>query len=346
MKLKYLFAALVSVLFLVLAMRGFQFRDAAAALSSADPRYILPALGSYFLSYVFRTVRWRIILAPIKKVEHLRLFRYLVIGYTANNLLPARLGEFIRAYVTGVKEGISRTSSFAGLVLERIFDGVTIVLIFTGLLFMFDLDHPWLRATAYTAALCFLGGLGFLLALTFRRAAALAFAEFFLHLLPERAAAGIRALLLKFIGGLDLLRRPGPFIASFLLSFPVWLAEGGVYYLYLQAFHVDVPWHAAALALVVVNLSAMIPSSPGMVGVFQFACSEALAIYGVAAGVGLTLSVAVHATQIIPVTVLGLVFLSRMGLSLFSLQRAAARSGEGNGGNAAEEDPTRTDNPP
>ena len=331
MKWKYIFAAGVSLVFLWLAFRQFDFGEAHDAIAAADLRFVLPALAAYLVSFIVRTYRWQIMLKPVRSLPLKNLFQYLVIGYTANNLLPARLGEFVRAYVTGQREGISRTSAFASVVLERIFDGATIVFVLVLLMFAGSVDWPVLRATAWTGAIVFSGGLAFLFALAYQRDRALKLARAMLSKLPKKLARTFDSLLVKFLSGLDLLRHPSRFIGSFMLSFCVWAAEGAVYYFYLQAFHLDAaPWHAAALALVAVNLSGMIPSSPGMIGVFQFFCQQALFLYGIPKSTGLTLSVAVHATQIVPITLLGLIFLSKMGLNLMELGKAdISENGEG-----------------
>ena len=72
-------------------------------------------------------LRWQIILAPTKRVSFVSAFAVLMVGFTANNLLPARIGELVRAYTLGRKENLSKSLSLATIVVERVFDGITIM---------------------------------------------------------------------------------------------------------------------------------------------------------------------------------------------------------------------------
>ena len=334
MKFKTLITVLISALFLAMAVWNFDTEEFVKALREVHPLYFLPAFTFYLLSFLFRTFRWGRMLRGVKAIAPRPLFSYLVIGYMANNLLPARLGEIVRAYVTGKQERMSRSSAFASIVIERLFDGLTIVMLLVVLILTSGLDRAWLRYMAWVSSLLFLGGLAFLFALTFQQESALALAKRAVRLLPRQAGEKILHILGRFVAGLQLLRTPRDLAVSFFSSFLVWGCEVMVYVIYLHAFEINVPLHAALLALIVVNLSSLIPSSPSYIGVFQFACIKSLEVFGVGASTALAWSVAIHATQIIPITLLGLFLLGRMGLSMREL-RAVKLDERGNG--ASEE---------
>ncbi|RJO69440.1 MAG: UPF0104 family protein [Myxococcales bacterium] len=337
-KIKTALAILVSAVFLWLAVRQFDVEEFVSVIGQLHPSYILPALAAYLLSFVFRTVRWRVMLRTQKTILLPRLFTYIVIGFTANNLLPARLGEIVRAYVTGKREKMSRSSAFASVILERLFDGVTIMMLLVALMFVAGpaLDRPWVRYLAWVSAALFVGGLGLLVLLAYQHDRALALATLLLRLAPERLAAKAMHILTRFVAGLSLLKHPGDVLLSILLSFGVWGSEVLVYLIYLKAFDIAAPPVAAFLALVVVNLSSLIPSSPGYIGVFQFACKESLSLFGVGATTALAWSVAIHATQVLPITLLGLVFLSRLGFSMREIRHVELdENGPENGAGSA-----------
>ncbi len=321
MKVRIALTIAVSAVFLILAVRNIRFEEFLHAVEQMNPVYFLPAVSCYFASFFFRTLRWKIMLRSVKSIAMGPLFRYIVLGYMANNLLPARLGEVVRAYVTGKQENMSRSSAFASVILERLFDGITILMLLLFLIFAAELDAGWLRYLAWASAGLFMGALGFLFALTYARERVLGITERVVRYLPEALSSKILHILHRFVAGLKLLRRPGDFFFSIAMSFPVWLCEVLVYYLYLKAFRIDVPFKAAVLALVVVNLSSLIPSSPGFIGVFQYACVKSLAVFGVGSTLALAWSVAIHSTQIVPITLLGLAILSRMGLSMGEISR-------------------------
>src|ERR1700752_2343939 len=101
-----------------------------SAFLRADYRWIVIALPVFLSGYLVRGLRWHHLLAPIQRVPTRGLLPYLVIGFMANNVLPGRVGEFVRPYLTGKRFGISRTASFATVVLERVFDGLTMLAVF------------------------------------------------------------------------------------------------------------------------------------------------------------------------------------------------------------------------
>jgi glycosyltransferase 2 family protein len=98
--------------------------------------YIIPTIIIIFLSHYLRAVRWSTLIAPIKKVSTLNLFSATVIGFMANSVLPARVGEIVRPVLIARKENIKITTSFATVVMERIFDILSIIVIVSLLFFI------------------------------------------------------------------------------------------------------------------------------------------------------------------------------------------------------------------
>ena len=119
-------------------LRNVAFKDLADSFKTVDYIYLVPAVAILLLSFVFRALRWRLLMAPMKKVPVAGLFSPLMVGYMAN-ILPARAGEFIRAYLLGKKHGIPFSGAFASIVVERLFDIVAILLLFAWV-FMFNPD--------------------------------------------------------------------------------------------------------------------------------------------------------------------------------------------------------------
>src|SRR5690242_1391340 len=127
-KLKFWLGLIVSLVFLYLAFQGQDFGKIGQALGEANYWWLLPALGAYFLGVYVRAIRWHYLLGPLKKVSVKRLFPVVVIGYMANDVLPVRMGEVVRAYVLGKRENVSKTGTLATIVVERIMDGITMLL--------------------------------------------------------------------------------------------------------------------------------------------------------------------------------------------------------------------------
>jgi len=139
----------ISVFFMAMLFRKIDFHQLGAALRIVDYRYIALAVAFTFMSYFLRAVRWRYLLISEKDIPLSSLYPATIIGYMANNILPARLGEFVRAYVLARREGLDTPAVFASLVIDRLFDGSTVLLILLATLFTLQL--PGNMADAGTA---------------------------------------------------------------------------------------------------------------------------------------------------------------------------------------------------
>ncbi|MCL5961132.1 MAG: flippase-like domain-containing protein, partial [Chloroflexi bacterium] len=120
---KFWLGLAVSCVFLYLAFRGQDFGQIGRAIRKANYVYVLPALAAYFAGIWIRAMRWRYLLSPVADRPARRLFPVVVIGYMANDILPVRMGELVRAYVLGEREQISKSATLATILVERIFDG-------------------------------------------------------------------------------------------------------------------------------------------------------------------------------------------------------------------------------
>ena len=100
--------------------------------------WLVPALLSIFVRFWLTAVRWRVLLGSTKRIGLHRLFGVTMIGFMANNVFPARIGEFVRAYALGRSESLAAPLAFATIVIERIFDGLTLLLFLGGGLFFFS----------------------------------------------------------------------------------------------------------------------------------------------------------------------------------------------------------------
>lgn len=312
---------LLTILFLWLALRNVDIAAVRDALGSANYLYLIPALLSGAVGYCMRTLRWKLILAPTKDIPFVRLFPVLMTGFATNNLLPARIGEFVRAFLLGSREGVSRSLSLATVVVERVCDGLTLIALMTVTLILFPLPvtDPKLRAVEIMATGIFGAATVILVALLFFPAPFLSLARFFLRPLPSALSGRIEGLLVSFIQGLNALRSPLALAGIAGLSVLVWLAEAGTYAFVLLAFPLNLAWGewlaAASFLLVFVNLGIMIPSAPGYIGTYQFFAKLALGAFQVSSATAIGLSFVAHALQYSFITGVGLFCLWRLGLT-------------------------------
>jgi uncharacterized protein (TIRG00374 family) len=321
---------ILTAIFLALAVRNVDLGLVAAELAAADYRLLLPAVTCTLAGYLLRTVRWQLILHPIHRVPLGTLFRVLMLGFATNNVLPARIGEVVRAYTLGRKAGVPASQSLATIVVERVFDGLTLLLLMAVALQVapVPLDNDRLRLVEIASIAIFVTALVVLVLLLFLESRALALLAWLLRPLPRRLGQRLALLAESFIAGLRCLRHPGILIQVAACSLLVWGAEAASYAFITQAFNLGLApqqqFGAVLFLLVFVNLGIMIPSAPGYIGTFQFFARLALAAFGVPGERAIGLAVLAHAMQYTLVTGIGLVVLWREQWSLARIARAPA----------------------
>ncbi len=327
LKKRTLIGLLVSTVLLYLAFRKVDARLLAESFARAEYIWLVPAFFLMLISIVFRALRWKYLIRPITEAEFFHLFSASAIGLMANNLLPARLGEIARAWVIGEKAGISKTASFATIVVERVFDGFTVIFFLVVVLLFGGLDFPApMRKVAYAAVAFYILALVFLAMLRFKREKAFTIAKVLTVRLPAGAAAKVMKLLGSFVEGLTVLKRPRDIAAAGLLSFLVWIPNIIVMHLMIRSFGVDIQVLASITVFIIVTFGIMIPSAPGFVGTVQYCFIIGLGLFRVHESEALSISIVYHAGIFIPMTAAGLFCLAREGMS-FSGLRAAVKEG-------------------
>jgi uncharacterized protein (TIRG00374 family) len=323
-KWKLLMGILVSLVFLYLAFRKVDYTELWQALKGANYWFIIPNVILTIFSMWMRAFRWKYMVNPIKKVNLGRLFSSVMIGFMANNVLPARLGEFIRAYSLGTKENISKSASFATIVVERVFDGFSILFILWVTLLLFPFPD-WVKKGSNLFLIMNLGILAFLIFLEIKTDSTLKFSQFIFKVLPYKLRIKAEETLLKFISGLKVFRDVSSLIWILTWSILIWVVIGISNYFIFLAFGLRPPIQASFILLVIVCLGVMLPSSPGFVGTFQFFSIVALARFGYDKNIALPFSIVLHACQYFPVTLLGLYYLKKEHLSLKTLEEESVK---------------------
>lgn len=314
----------ISAVFLYLALRGLDLVEVWYNIRTARYWWLIPGVAIYFFGVWARTWRWHYMLRPVKTVPLVRLFPIVCIGYMGNNIYPARIGEVIRAFVLRGTEGVSVSVSLATILVERIFDGVTMLLfVFVGLPLAPSIPGDW-RRFVIIFSLLFFGALGVFFAVAVSpRTAQRVYNWFIDHLVPTRFREPIRGFADRFMEGLAFLRSPRDVAMIFVTSLVVWLAETGKYWFVMHAFDFEVSFFVLMLMNGVVNLFTTIPSAPGYIGTFDEPGIEILKAFGVEGSIAAAYTLVLHAALWFPITALGVWFLWRIGLSWSDLGKAS-----------------------
>ena len=315
MKKKVLLGVLISIVFLVLAFYKANFREVWKALEQANYIYIIPNIFLLLLAMWLRAYRWKFMVKPIKEVRTSRLFSSIMIGFMANNLLPARLGELVRAYVSGEKEKISRSASFATIVVERVFDGFSLLFIFW-LALIFSSFPGWVKRGANIMLIINVAALLILLLLEVKQEATVRFIQRVLGFLPQKVSSKASQLLVKFTSGLKVFRNWKDMLWIVLWSLAIWGITGMSNYFVLMAFNMHPPFQASFIILIFVSFAISLPSAPGYVGTFHWACVAALSLYKIPTDSAQAFSIVLWACQYFPITIIGLFYLRKEHLSL------------------------------
>ena len=243
------------------------------------------------------------------------MFSGVAIGYMANNLLPARLGEFIRAYIMGKKEGISKSSTLATIVVERIFDGLALLFFLVIISILFSLPL-WIKESGIAAGAFFLMLTTFLILLMIKKAAGIRLVKKAIGIFSDHLAIKVGNLLNNFLYGLKIVNHKRNIFWAFIFSIIVWLSESLTYYIISLSFGIDLPIYVALLTMIIVNIGILIPSAPGYIGAFEFFCISALGIFAVEKSIALSFAIVLHAVLFVPITVIGIFYFWKENLNL------------------------------
>lgn len=273
--------------------------------------------------YVIRALRWRVLLVPVDPHTTFgNRFRALLIGFMANNLLPARVGEFARAWVLGrVEPRVSAGAAFGSLVVERVLDGLVLGAFLAGATLLPGFPQGALGdgfTTLLRAAMGLLAVLvgGTTVLLLFPRFV-LRVAEGGARLLPRSVGRPVVDALHAFLASLEVVRSPGLMLQAGLWSVAFWLWHGVSFYLAMLAFGIDLGFVAAVFTEAVVGFGVALPAAPGFFGTFHVSAQFALeTVYGAPSAETLAFAYAYHLGGFIPVTLLGLWYVRSIGLSL------------------------------
>jgi glycosyltransferase 2 family protein len=304
----------ISLAFLVLALQGINLKALGAALRQADYIWLLPAIAITLAILAVKGVRWQLLFLPEYHLPFAPVFTALSAGYLASNVLPARLGEVVRVLLLASEEPVGVARTVSTIVVERLLDILSLLIILVSLLPFITLPPAMTRAAQSLGLLALLGSV-ILLLLSFWKERVLHWTRSVLRHIRFLDRPAVYQALGHLIDGFATLRgRLG--LALIALSLLSWFGSVAVAWCVGQAFALSVPVTAMAFTVVVVALGMVIPSSPGYIGVFHYLVTVALAPFGVPKDVALSFAFVWHGLNYVELSVVGLVALAVHGTSL------------------------------
>lgn len=325
---------LLSALFLYLFLKNLDLTQVWTVIRQGKTSWLLLALGLNILNYIMRSYRWRFFLQPIKKnIGMWNLYKTTVIGFALSSIFPARIGEVVRPYLLGMKENISRSAALATVVVERLFDTLTVL--FMLVFYLLVLIQPQelsqeardslvqLKRAGFYVFAVVLAGLIFLYYLKNSPAAVRKVARWFERFLPKKAAEKIDGVLDSFVEGLSILHDRIILLKISFWSILFWMVISLSFWASVKAYRPDFPFTGTFLIMILLAIGIAVPT-PGGVGSFHFMCKFGLTkFFGVPDAQAASIALVFHAIGFIPVTIQGLLFLWHEGLSTKKLSSIA-----------------------
>ncbi len=306
--------SLVFLAFFIYRSRG-DLGEIPDAFAHANYWWVAASIPVYFAGAWFRAWRWKYLMRPLGELRVTALYPIVIIGFMANNLVPARAGEFVRAYVVGEREKVSKMAALGTIAVDRVFDGITLLpfLLVVGAISGVNSE---LRTIAIWMTAIFGLGLIVLVVLALSEELSRRFIGLVLRFVPARLKPNVRTLAESFLTGLHSFRSPVDMFLASATSVASWLLEATMYYMVGLAFGLHLGFDIYLLICAGANLAIAVIATQGGVGPFEFVAQQTAIHFGVASGLASAYAVALHALVLLPVIAVGLYALWAINLSL------------------------------
>jgi uncharacterized protein (TIRG00374 family) len=270
---------LVSAVLLYYALRGVDWGRVWRLIAHADLRYIAAATALTCGSFFLRSVRWRILLNAEGRLPVGTVFWANMAGYLGNSFLPARAGELVRSLLICGQSGLSKAYVLTTALSERMMDAIALVLWSSLVLLRVNPKPAWMQDVSGGMAIAAAAGALFVVVLPHTGG----LLESIVKRIP--LPASLRALLLGLVEqvllGVRAFHNWGRLAGFAALTVAIWLSDALGVMTGAHALGLDVTFPVAMLLLAGLGLGSALPSTPGYVGVYQFAAVSILTPFGI-----------------------------------------------------------------
>ena len=330
---------LISGICLWLFLKDMEWGRVIEALGEAEYFYVLPSLLVSILVYVLRALRWQSLVSEVKRVSFTNILSAAAIGFMANNILPARAGEIVRTVILGKKEGMGMATVFATIVMERLLDSMSLIILATVVFALIPSLHidtganptPQEVQNAHfllqiksgvwiMGAVCIVCLFLFVLMDLYSKQT-LDIIGRILFFLPHNLKEKLIRLLESFVLGLKVLKSVRQVIWLSALSFGIWFLAAAGTYILGYSFGLEIPFTGMCLVVVCTGLAIALPQAPGYIGVFHLAVLKSLEIFHVETSVAQSFAIVVWTVNLFLTLSIGGFFLWREGMSLGQIAR-------------------------
>lgn len=308
LKKKQFWGSLIAIALLVYCVKDIRFADIERLSHSVKLIYLIPAIILSFLFIITKAFRWRLMVSQQKPMKPFRSLSLYSAGQILNIIMPMLTGQVGRMFLFSRNEGLKKTFIFSTIVLEIIFDSISLLifLLLTSIAFAIPDEY---RSVSYI-----IGGVTVVVVIIL---------YLILHYqtkiedLTQRHTRhrwpsfyiGIKKFIRSFVKGINLLRSSQHFFSSLGYSVASWITHTLVVYFLLKSFGFNLPFAAAASIMIINTLALMIPITPGNAGTFEVAVSTSLAAFSVGRTDAVLFALALHLLDLLPIGILGYIYL-------------------------------------
>ena len=295
-------------------------------VSSVNILYLMVSVFFILATPVIRSLRWRLLISCIKSTNVLNLLSATSIGTLTDMILPARAGDFVRAAIIGNKEKVSKVSSLATIVIERMFDALTIILILLLIVIFYELPGnekgtlDAIRVAGGAIALICVLILCILLLLRNKTGIIIRYSNIFLRILPAKVRRKLSETIEAFAAGLHSIQLSWQMVPIFLYSIMLWTAFALSNFFVLRSLNFDFHLCTAYYILLFQVLGVALPSSPGFIGTYHAAVVTGFAAFDLSFEQALSTAILMHAVFFFPFILCGIAFLWLENLSFSYLR--------------------------
>ncbi len=331
--MRYFILSVITLVILVFFVVTAEFEQMLNSFLSLRLEFLVIALLVYFISLLFRTYRWKFLLGERNDIPSYSLFQAVCIGYMVNNILPMRIGEFVRAYFLGSKHDINKATVLVTIFLERVLDAVILIgflLLVLALNLQTFRDGLAAEYLTWGLAILILAFLtSFILMVYSARNPILIqkLTSVIVIFVPPRFKNRFTNFSSYVESGLTSVKSSKSLIGLIVASVPVWISEILVFCIigysmgFLKLYNLNYLEMFLGMSLVtsLANLVSSVPSSPGGIGIFELTVREVILFDTngrIDRSIGAAFALIVHGILIIPVTILGQILLWTNNLSL------------------------------
>jgi len=314
---RYLIALVIVVASVYFTVRRVDLVKLWHYLVNANYFWAIVPIPIMLLSHWVRALRWRTMLEPaIGKRHTWNLFSAVMVGYAFNNILP-RGAEFLRPYVYSRREKVSFSTLFATIMLERVIDLITLLLLFGGVFFFFreqlkqaipnlQIDKILLPTILVIVALIFCFYPPFVKFML----------RVFIKPISGKFFDKISGIFDRFMEGFTILRRPSQYVRLILESLSIWLFYTMPMFIMFFCFNFQSVYHLgfddAILLIVISGIGFTVAPTPGAIGVYHFLIQTSLIrLYGISAEEALAYATVTHAMNFLVQVIVGGLFVMR-----------------------------------